>query len=42
MKVAQSLLGHSSVVMTLDRYGHLYPDGSDRAELANAASALLA
>jgi integrase len=42
VKVAQSLLGHSSVVMTLDRYGHLFPDGSDRAELANAASALLA
>jgi integrase len=41
-KVVQQLLGHSSIVMTLDRYGHLFPDGADRAELAAAASALLA
>ena len=31
------LLGHSSIVMTLDRYGHLFPRGDDRAELAAAA-----
>ena len=42
VKVAQSLLGHSSVMMTLDRYGHLFPDGSDRDELKAAAHALLA
>jgi integrase len=41
-KVVQQLLGHSSIVMTLDRYGHLFPRGDDRAELAAAASALLA
>ncbi len=41
-KVVQSLLGHSSIVMTLDRYGHLFPRGDDRAELAAATSALLA
>jgi integrase len=41
-KVVQTLLGHSSIVMTLDRYGHLFPRGDDRAELAEAASALLA
>jgi integrase len=41
-KVVQSLLGHSSIVMTLDRYGHLFPRGDDRAELAAASSALLA
>ena len=29
-KVAQHLLGHSSIVMTLDRYGHLFPSGGDR------------
>lgn len=40
-KVVQNLLGHSSIVMTLDRYGHLFPRGYDRAELAAAASALL-
>jgi integrase len=40
-KVVQGLLGHSSIVMTLDRYGHLFPRGDDRAELAAAAAALL-
>jgi integrase len=28
----QQLLGHSSIVMTLDRYGHLFPRGDDRAK----------
>src|SRR5262249_40409019 len=41
-KVVQGLLGHTSIVMTLDRYGHLFPRGDDRAELAAAARALLA
>jgi len=41
-KEVQTLLGHSSIVMTLDRYGHLFPDGTDRAELAASARALLA
>jgi integrase len=41
-KVVQGLLGHGSIVMTLDRYGHLFPRGDDRAELAAASSALLA
>jgi integrase len=41
-KVVQQLLGHTSIVMTLDRYGHLFPRGDDRAELAAAARALLA
>jgi integrase len=40
-KVVQHLLGHSSIVMTLDVYGHLFRDGGDRAELAEAATALL-
>jgi integrase len=41
-KVVQHLLGHSSIVMTLDVYGHLFKDYGDRAELAAASSALLA
>jgi integrase len=40
-KVAQQLLGHSSIVMTYDRYGHLFPSGSDRSELAASEKALL-
>jgi integrase len=40
-KVAQALLGHSSIVMTLDRYGHLFPSGNDRSELAASEQALL-
>ena len=35
-KVAQERLGHSSVVMTADRYGHLFPAGDDSAALAAA------
>jgi integrase len=38
----QSLLGHSSIAMTMDVYGHLFPRSSDRTELAQATSALLA
>jgi integrase len=41
-KEVQTLLGHSSIVMTLDRYGHLFPRGDDKAELAASARALFA
>ena len=41
-KVVQDLLGHSSITMTLDTYGHLFPRGDDRAELAKASRLLLA
>jgi integrase len=41
-KVVQERLGHSSIVMTMDTYGHLFPRGDDGAELAAAESALLA
>jgi integrase len=41
-KEVQTLLGHSSIVMTLDIYGHLFPRGNDRAELAAASGVLLA
>jgi integrase len=42
VKEAQGLLGHSSIVMTLDLYGHMFPPAGDRTELADAARALLA
>jgi site-specific recombinase XerC len=29
VKVVQQMLGHKSATMTLDRYGHLYPDQFD-------------
>ena len=41
-KRVQERLGHSSIVMTMDRYGHLFPTGDDSAELAEAERALLA
>jgi len=40
-KVVQQLLGHSSINMTLDVYGHLFPEDGDRKELKEAAHALL-
>jgi integrase len=41
-KEAQTLLGHASIVMTLDTYGHLFPHGDDPDKLAAASRALLA
>jgi len=41
-KVVQYLLGHSSIVITLDLYGHMFPRGDDQTELAEGARALLA
>ena len=41
-KVVQERLGHSSITMTYDRYGHLFPRGDDAAELDAAENALLA
>jgi integrase len=40
-KVVQERLGHSSIVMTLDVYGHLFPKADDRAELEAAEKAFL-
>src|SRR5262245_29090205 len=41
LKVVQHRLGHSSIQMTADTYGHLFPSGDDGAELAAAEKALL-
>jgi integrase len=41
LKVVQARLGHASITMTADRYGHLFPRGDDEAELAAAEKAFL-
>jgi integrase len=41
-KVVQERLGHSSIVMTMDVYGHLFKGGDDSAELAAAEGSLFA
>lgn len=40
-KVVQERLGHSSITMTMDTYGHLFPRGDDAEELAAAEKSLL-
>jgi integrase len=40
-KVVQERLGHATINMTLDTYGHLFPRGDDSAELADAERSLL-
>jgi integrase len=40
-KVVQERLGHSTIAMTLDVYGHLFPRTDDSEELAAAERALL-
>jgi integrase len=42
LKIVQARLGHSSIVMTSDVYGHLFPATDDGAEMSVAASALFA
>jgi integrase len=42
LKTVQTRLGHSSVVMTSDVYGHLFPRTDDGRELAEAEKLLLA
>jgi integrase len=39
-KNVQQLLGHSSIVITMDTYGHLFPASNDRTELEAASAAL--
>jgi integrase len=40
-KVVQERLGHSSIVMTMDIYGHLFPRGDDGDALAEAERLLM-
>jgi len=39
-KTMQGRLGHSSITMTMDTYGHLFPNNDDGSELAAAAAHL--
>jgi integrase len=39
-KEVQDRMGHSSITVTMDVYGHLFPRGDDSAELAAAEAAL--
>lgn len=41
MKVVQERMGHSSIVITADTYGHMFPRLDDGTELAQAANILL-
>jgi integrase len=36
LKVVQERIGHSTISMTADTHGHLFPRGDDRDELAAA------
>lgn len=40
-KSVQERMGHSSIQVTFDTYGHLFPRGDDSDELAAAEAALL-
>ena len=40
-KMVQQRMGHASIAITMDVYGHLFPSGDDGAELAAAERALL-
>lgn len=40
-KSVQVRMGHSSIVVTMDTYGHLFPRADDAAELTEAAGVLL-
>ena len=40
LKIVQERMGHSSIQMTADRYGHLFPRGDDHEELTVAEAIL--
>jgi integrase len=41
-KNVQELMGHSTIALTMDVYGHLFPRSDDRVELASSARAIFA
>jgi integrase len=40
-KIVQERLGHASITITMDRYGHLFPSDDNGSELKEAELALL-
>jgi integrase len=40
-KMVQQRMGHASIAITMDVYGHLFPSGDDGAEMAAAEKALM-
>lgn len=40
-KIVQARLGHASITITMDRYGHLFPSGDDGKALSSAEGRLL-
>ena len=40
-KVVQERMGHSTLAMTMDTYGHLFPAGDDKEQISKAETALL-
>src|SRR5262249_21336881 len=40
-KMVQQRMGHASIAITMDVYGHLFPSGDDGAELAAAEKSLV-
>ncbi len=41
-KRIQSVMGHSSITMTFDRYGHLFDGGDDQAAMKRLEAAIVA
>lgn len=40
-KMVQARLGHSSITLIMDTYGHVFPRTDDAAKLANTEASLL-
>jgi len=40
-KMVQERMGHSSITITMDRYGHLFPSDDDGSEMKEAEKKLL-
>jgi integrase len=41
-KIIQERMGHASITVTMDTYGHLFPRGDDLAELTEAEESIMA